>query len=149
QPGVPRKPVPIQFNIPTPVAPKQPKPSQSQNAVIERGQPTPPPRPREVAPSRTPIPIPEIKMPVAPKNGNGMHIERGQSESTRRQPPMPSKPNTGPLTRPPAVLSPEEQARLRNASPNSLSEQALHFYRQGRARFERRELDAAEHLLRE
>src|SRR5262249_14741367 len=30
QPGVPRKPVPIQFNIPAPAAPK---PSQSQNAV--------------------------------------------------------------------------------------------------------------------
>lgn len=144
--GVPKKPVPIQFNIPTPVAPKG---SQSANTVIDRNQAAPPPRKADMPPPRTPIPIPEIKMPVAPKNGNGMNIERGQSESTRRQAPVAPRPITGPLIRPPAVLSPEEQARLKNPSPNSVAEQALHFYRQGRARFERRELDAAEHLLRE
>jgi Flp pilus assembly protein TadD len=53
------------------------------------------------------------------------------------------------MTRPPAVLSPEEASRLRDPGNGSRVEQALHFYRQGRARFERRELDAAEHLFRE
>jgi tetratricopeptide (TPR) repeat protein len=143
-PGAPRKPVPIPFNIPTPVAPK---PVARPEPVIERNQATASKDRTLQMPARKAIPIPEIQMPVAPKNGNGA-IERGGAETTRRNPPLPPRPNTGPLTRPPAVLSPEEVARLRNAPTNNV-EQALHCYRQGKARLERREIDIAEHLFRE
>jgi hypothetical protein len=143
-PGAPRKPVPIPFNIP----PAAGKPVARPEPIIERGQATiSRDRPLQV-PARKAIPIPEIQMPVAPKNGNGAAIERGGAETTRRMPPMPQRGNTGPLTRPPAVLSPEEVARLKNAPTNPV-EQALHCYRQGRARLERREIDIAEHLFRE
>jgi len=148
-----RKPVPIPFNIPTPVRPPA---ASIPEAIIERGQSsttarnsTPPPSSGQRVsqpPPRVPIRIPEIKMPVAPKNGTAAYVERGLPEPRS----MPRPPGaSGPLTRPPAVLSPEEAARLKNAGPATLAEQALHFYRQGRARYERRELDAAEHLLRE
>jgi Flp pilus assembly protein TadD len=83
-------------------------------------------------------------MPVAPKNASAARIERSQWEGSRpAQPPRAS----GPLTRPPAVLSPEEVSRLQK--PTNKDQQALHFYRQGRMRLERRELDAATHLFRE
>ena len=84
-------------------------------------------------------------MPIAPPNHNNALIERGQPDTTR-QTPAPSRP-AAPMTRPPAVLTPEERARLKK--PDNNDEQALHFYRQGLVRFERRELDSATHLFRE
>jgi tetratricopeptide (TPR) repeat protein len=141
-----RKPIPIPVQIPDPVRPKSPP---SMESVIERGQTPPPPAKPAQPPARKPIPIPEIQMPVAPQNGNGRQIERGQADNVRRIPPAPPRAPAMPLTRPPAVLSPEEASRLSNPGIGNTIEQALHFYRQGRTRFDRREIDAAEHLFRE
>ena len=145
RPATLRKPVPIPVAIPLPTPPipsdllrrKTPEP------VIERGQSSVSRSNVEKTPFRKPIPIPEIQMPAAPKNG-GVRIERGQWESPGLAPPPPRP--SGPLTRPPAVLSPEEASRF-EAGANK-EDQALHFYRQGRIRFERHELDAAAHLFR-
>ena len=155
-----RKPVPIPLpELKMPVAPP------NDNTVrIERSQPAArpgPPGPASVAPiiergqasesrntkmqlpARTPIKMPELKMPVTPPDKPV--IERGQPDAMRGA-PAPSRP-AAPMTRPPAVLTPEERARLKK--PDHNDEQALHFYRQGLMRYERRELDAATHLFRE
>src|SRR5262249_48320758 len=86
----------------------------------------------------------ELQMPVAPKDDPRPRIERAQWDGSGLV-PTPRPP--GPLTRPPAVLSPDEASRLQQST--NKDQQALHFYRQGRARLERRELDAATHLFRE
>lgn len=113
--------------------------------IIERARGSVPQRSEMKLPPRKPISIPEIAMRVAPGNDRNAAIERGQQEGSR-PPPRPPRP-AGPQTRPPAVLSPEEVASLK--TPANKDAQALRFYRQGRARFERRELDAAAHLFRE
>jgi curved DNA-binding protein CbpA len=117
----------------------------SAESIIERGQASVLPRSGMQIPPRRPISIPEINMRVAPGNHNGQGIERGQPEGSH-PPPMPPR-YAGPQARPPAVLSPEEVASLQ--TPVNKDAQGLRFYRQGRARFERRELDAAAHLFRE
>lgn len=125
--------------------PESPGPP-SPEPIIERGQASDLGNSSKTQlPPRTPITIPELKMPIAPPNHNTARIERGQPDTTR-QTPAPSRP-AAPMTRPPAVLTPEERARLKK--PDNNDEQALHFYRQGLVRFERRELDAATHLFRE
>jgi tetratricopeptide (TPR) repeat protein len=135
-----RKPIPIPVTIPSP---SPPRPT-SAEPIIERGQASDSGNSKTQLPPRTPINFPELKMPVAPPNDNN-RIERGQPDTTRRA-PAPPRP-AAPMTRPPAVLTPEERARLKK--PDNNDEQALHFYRQGLVRYERRELDAATHLFRE
>jgi len=135
-----QKPVPIPVTIP----PGPPRPA-SDKPISERVQTSDSRNIVTQLPPRTPIKIPELKMPIAPPNHNPARIERGQPDTTR-QTPAPSRP-AAPMTRPPAVLTPEERARLKK--PDNNDEQALHFYRQGLVRFERRELDAATHLFRE
>ena len=83
-------------------------------------------------------------MAAPPRNGGSPIIERGQWERPGLAPAASRL--SGPLTRPPAVLSPEEASRF-EAGANK-EDQALHFYRQGRMRFDRHELDAAAHLFR-
>jgi tetratricopeptide (TPR) repeat protein len=156
-----RKPVPIPLpELKMPVAPPNdntvriersqpaarpgPPGPASAEPIIERGQASESRNTKMQLPARTPIKMPELKMPVAPRNDNSA-IERGQPDATRRE-PAPSRP-AGPMTRPPAVLTPEERARLKK--PDHNDEQALHSYRQGLMRYERRELDAATHLFRE
>jgi tetratricopeptide (TPR) repeat protein len=112
-------------------------------SIIERGQASASPRSGMQLPPRKPILIPEIKMRAAPGSTGG--VEQGQPEGSL-PPPMPPR-YSGPLTRPPAVLSPEETARLQTTE--NKDQRALRFYRQGRVRLERRELDAAAHLFRE
>lgn len=110
-------------------------------SIIERGQASLLPRRGMQLPPRKPITIAEIEMRAAPGSDSG----RGQPDGSH-PPPLPPR-FVGPATRPPAVLSPEEASRLQ--TPANKEQQALHFYRQGRMRFERRELDAAAHLFRE
>lgn len=114
-------------------------------SIIERGQALVLPKSGMQLPPRRPIRIPETKMRPAPGNNRSNGIEPGQPEGLR-PPPIPPRP-AGPQTRPPAVLSPEEVSRLQ--TPANKEAQALSFYRQGRMRFERRELDAAAHFFRE
>jgi uncharacterized protein DUF4388/DnaJ-like protein len=113
--------------------------------IIEFGQASDSGETKTQLPPRTPIKIPELKMPIAPPDDKTAGIERGQPDTTRRA-PAPPRP-AAPMTRPPAVLTPEERARLKK--PDNNDEQALHSYRQGLVRYERRELDAATHLFRE
>jgi tetratricopeptide (TPR) repeat protein len=114
-------------------------------SVIERGQASEAPARRELKlPPRKPILIPEIKMREAPPNDGRAAADR-RTDGTWL-PPVPPR-SAGPVTRPPAVLSPEEAAKLQ--TPSNKYERALRFYRQGRTRFERHELEAAVHLFRE
>jgi tetratricopeptide (TPR) repeat protein len=114
-------------------------------SIIERGQASVSPRSGMQLPPRKPILIPEIKMRAAPGNDSTGGVEPGQLDGSR-PPPIPPR-YSGPLTRPPAVLSPEETARLQTTE--NKDQRAVRFYRQGRVRLERRELDAAAHLFRE
>ena len=114
-------------------------------SIIERGQASVSPRSGMQLPPRKPILIPEIKMRAAPGNDSTGGVEPGQLNGSR-PPPIPPR-YSGPLTRPPAVLSPEETARLQTTE--NKDQRAVRFYRQGRVRLERRELDAAAHLFRE
>jgi hypothetical protein len=122
---------------------KPPKPNNPEPR-LDRGETSIPVRESKL-PARKPIPIPELQMPVAPRGGSNAGTERGQWDGSRLASTPPG--TSGPLTRPPAVLSPEEVSRLKKGSNND--QQALHFYRQGRLRFERREMDAAAHLFRQ
>lgn len=145
-PALSRKPVPIPVKIPLPTPPLASDPMKPANAapIIERGQASEG-RGREAhLPPRKPIPIPDLQMPVAPGGDSGARIERGQWEGPRSH----STPSLAtPVTPPRAALKPESVSRLTKTTNDE--EQALHFYRQGRMRFERRELEAATHLFRE
>ena len=134
------KTIPIPMKIPSPRPPK----ATSAEPIIERGQASESSNAKVQLPPRTPIKMPELQMPVAPPQESAA-IERGQAEPARRAPAAPRP--AGPMTRPPAVLTPEERERLKK--PDNNNEQALHSYRQGLLRYERRELDAATHLFRE
>jgi curved DNA-binding protein CbpA len=139
--AAPNTAVPIPATIPATTSTKP----DNRESIIERGHASDSPGRGAQLPPRKPIPIPELQMPVAPKTEGRGRIERGQWDGSGLTPTPPRA--SGPLTRPPAVLSPEEVSRLQK--PANKDQQALHFYRQGRLRLERRELDAATHLFRE
>ena len=146
------KPVPIPFKFPPPAPLLASDPVKPTNAepIIERGQAAAGRGSEAPLPPRRPIPIPELHTPVAPEGGRDAGVERGQWQGPRSYSTPPATPITPPLAvpiTPPRDIRPDIGQPFANTASNE--EQALHFYRQGRMRFERRELDAATHLFRE